>query len=55
MADYTSIFIANNWSKEQIQKSKLNIAGKFDRDIYERNKAALSIANLRRNLELSEK
>ena len=45
MADYSSVFKANGWSKECI-RDEPNITGRIDRKLYESNQKALSTQNI---------
>ena len=55
MADYSAIFRANGWSKKKILEEKLNISGRFNRKIYEKNKSELGVENIRNQLDQPEK
>ena len=55
MVDYSQAYKANGWSREMIRRNRINIAGRFDREMYDMNNMVLSTENYKESLENSDK
>ena len=54
LTDYTQIFRAKGWPDQAIAAKKLNIQGRFSREIYQQNQDMLSVATIRAKLETTD-
>ena len=50
MVDYSQLYKAKEWSKQEIKNHKLNISGRFNKKIYKINNTALGVVNIRNKL-----